>query len=69
VKLAINLAAKLRVQLPVIKQKPLRSCGVVDSRPCITGLATVLHSVNCWPPPYSDDQVATLALCLEMAQE
>jgi hypothetical protein len=32
-------------------------------------LATVLHSVNCWPPPYSGDQVATLALCLEMAQE
>ena len=28
-------------------QEPLlRRCGVVDARPCITGLATVRHSVN-----------------------
>ncbi len=29
-------------------QEPLLGrCGVVDARPCITGLATARHSVNC----------------------
>jgi len=42
-----------------------RRCGVVDARPCYSGMANLRPGVKRW----DGDQVATLALCLEMASE
>jgi len=40
-------------------------CGVVDARPCLSGMANPRPGVKRW----DGDQVATLAMCLSMAQE